>query len=318
MYSIFKNRVIPVFFAVDDRYAPFLAVTLQSILEYASRRDDYRIYILIDELSENHRNELKKAERKNFSIEFVEVGHRLAALGDLHVRDYYTKATYYRFLIPTLFPQYDKGLYLDCDIILLGDLARLYDIPLGWNLVGAVTDEVITDIPVFRRYAEKVLGLCGEDYFNAGILSMNLKEMRRADLLGALNRLMEHYTFRVAQDQDYLNVLCHGRVAYLPLAWNKTAFPNAEEGPRPMLVHFKINWKPWHYRGVAFEREFWNFAFRTGYYRELLTMRQQYSAEDRERDCRQYEGLMALARQETEASRESCPLAYAVARQKGA
>lgn len=318
MYSIFKTRVIPVFFAVDDRYAPFLAVTLQSILEYASQRDDYRIYILIDQLSETHRNELKKAERKNFSIEFVEVGNRLAALGDLHVRDYYTKATYYRFLIPTLFPQYDKGLYLDCDIILLGDLARLYDIPLGRNLVGAVTDEVITDIPVFRNYAEKVLGLCGEDYFNAGILSMNLKEMRRVNLLGALNRLMERHTFRVAQDQDYLNVLCHQRVAYLPLGWNKTAFPNAEEGPRPMLVHFKINWKPWHYRGVAFEREFWNFAFRTTYYRELTALRDGYSKEDQMRDAQQYEGLMALARQEAEQAGYPSPLEFAVARQRGA
>ena len=31
-----EKKVIPVFFAADDKYVPFLAVTLQSIKEHAS------------------------------------------------------------------------------------------------------------------------------------------------------------------------------------------------------------------------------------------------------------------------------------------
>lgn len=43
-----KNRleVIPIFFAVDDEYVPFLAVTLESLIENASKNYYYSMKIL--------------------------------------------------------------------------------------------------------------------------------------------------------------------------------------------------------------------------------------------------------------------------------
>ncbi len=298
-----QTNEIPIFFAVDDRYVPYLATALQSLMDNASKEYKYRIYVLIDALSAQHRANLLGMQNEHFTIDFVNVGEQLNRLGTkLHMRDYYTKATYYRFFIPELFPQYDKGLYLDCDIVVLGDIAELYHYDLQDNLVGGIQEEVML-IPVFGTYSEVVLGVPRNNYFNAGILLMNLEEMRRIQIDKALVRLMHPYQFCVAQDQDYLNVLCYEKSVQLPLSWNRTAFPDADKGERPNLVHFKINFKPWHYKGVAFEEDFWHYAAKTKYYDVLLAERDGYTKEQTEIDEKQYNGLVALAQAETEKAR---------------
>ena len=45
------STVIPIVFAVDDGYAPMLAVALQSLVENSSPENTYQIYILIEQLS---------------------------------------------------------------------------------------------------------------------------------------------------------------------------------------------------------------------------------------------------------------------------
>ena len=294
-----RSNEIPLFFATDDNYLPYMAVALRSIVDNASAKYNYKVYVLIDELSEVSREAIANICCDNFSVEFVSVTERLSQLNHrLHLRDYYTKATYYRFFIPEMFPQYDKGLYLDCDIAVSGDISRLYETNLGMNLVGAVTDEVITDIPVFKDYAEKFLGIEAEKYFNAGILVMNLREMRRIHIESRLSELMKLHTFRVAQDQDYLNVICYGKVKYLDGGWNKTPFPNSLREKPPMIAHYKINFKPWHYEGVAYEEVFWEYAKKTEFYESLLSEREGYTEEKRRNDMAQYEGLKELAESE--------------------
>jgi 3-dehydroquinate synthase len=85
-------------------------------------------------------------EKENVKIRFVNVEEKLKKIcRKLHMRDYYTKATYYRFFIPELFPKYNKGLYLDCDIVLTADAAELYHTELGDNYIAAIPEEFITD-----------------------------------------------------------------------------------------------------------------------------------------------------------------------------
>ena len=77
----------------------------------------------------------------------------------LYTRDYYTKTTYFRLFIPDLYPQYDKVLYLDSDIVVLGDIAELYNTNIKGNLVAAVPDDSVQTIPEFAEYVEKVVGV---------------------------------------------------------------------------------------------------------------------------------------------------------------
>ncbi len=292
-------KTIPVFFAVDDNYIPFLAAALESLIDHSSKRYFYDINILIETLNEDNIKIISSMQRGNIKINFVNVADKVSELcSRLHLRDYYTRATYYRFFIPELFPMYDKGVYLDCDIIISEDIAKMYNSPLTSNLVAAVTDEIITDIEVFAAYSEICLGIPRHKYFNAGILVMNLSEMRRIHIEELFASLLSRKTYRVAQDQDYLNVLCYGKVKYLGNTWNKTPMPSSDPSCIPNIAHFKINFKPWRYDGIVYGELFWRYAEKTPFYASLLESKANYTDAERKRDLDQYTSLEQLASQE--------------------
>ncbi|MBP5359476.1 MAG: glycosyltransferase family 8 protein [Treponema sp.] len=298
--------VIPVFFATDNNYTPFLAVAMTSMLENASPDYDYKIYVLTTNLDPNLQKDLEdtleeKRDGKTASIEFISLKDKLDELQDLfHLRDYYSKETYYRFFIPNLFPEYEKVLYLDCDIVILGDISKLYNTELGNNYVAAASEEVMTEFDVFGTYVEKALDVPREDYFNAGILLMNCRLFREDKIAERFVDLLQRFKFRVTQDEDYLNVLCKDRVKMLDLGWNKTAFKNPKfDDANLNLVHYKINWKPWHYKGVEYEEYFWNYAKKTSGYDKLIEMRENYTQEQKDRDQLGYENLCKLAEADT-------------------
>lgn len=296
-----RREIIPVFFAVDDRYVPYLCVALNSLKSHASSKYDYHINILIDVLSDESKSILNEMAEENIIIRFVNVADRLRAImARLHMRDYYTQATYYRFFVPAMFPEYDRGVYLDCDIVITDDIAKLYHCILGNNLVAAVPDEIITDIEVFARYSEKVLGIPRAEYFNAGILVMNLAEMRRVNIEQQFATLLSQRTYRVAQDQDYLNVLCFGKTTLLSKKWNKTPMPNSNAHSIPKIAHYKINFKPWRYDNIPYANLFWKYAKGTHFYEWLLDVKANYTEAEKLRDRTQYASLVDLALKEIE------------------
>lgn len=289
------KQPIPIFFSTDDNYAPFLAVAIRSLTANADTRRRYRIHILISELSESNTAMLSELGTDNTEIVFADVGERSGALqSSLLLRDYYTDTTYYRFFIADMFPQYDKALYLDCDIAVTGDIAELFDIPLGDCLVGAVGDDVIRSYDVFGRYSERVLGIGRLEYFNAGVLLMNLSAFRREKIMGLFVSMLEKNRYDVAQDQDYLNVICRGRVLLLGSEWNRSPL-HGESGNAPKLVHYKLNMKPWHYENVPFGSIFAYYAGDTGYSDILADMRISYSDAEKARDAIAFERLVQLA-----------------------
>ena len=307
MKTTTKRNLIPIFFAVDDNYAPYLTVALRSLIDNSSRKNLYDINILIESISEKHEQNILAMQKENVKISFCNVREKVHALcSRLHLRDYYTRATYYRFFIPDMFPEYDKGLYLDCDIAITRDVADMYNIPLESNLVGAISEEVMIDIDVFGKYSEVVLGVPRNKYFNAGILAMNLREMRKMRIEEVFASLLSVKTYSVAQDQDYLNVICHGRVKMLNLLWNKTPMPYSDPNKTPYIAHYKINFKPWKYDNIVYGDLFWKYAERTPYYNDLLTAKNNYTDMEKLRDEEQYRSLEALAKKETEEELANC------------
>jgi lipopolysaccharide biosynthesis glycosyltransferase len=299
-----QSPIIPIFFAVDDNYAPYLAVAMRSLIDNASPDYQYNIHILIDKLNEFNTSVLCGMATENVRVETVNVTNKLDSLGDmLHLRDYYTKTTYYRFFIPALFPQYERGLYLDCDIVVKGDISQLYNVALGDNILAAAPEEVMLMVDVFGTYVEAVLEVPRNEYFSAGILVMNLEKMRHVALEEQFVDILGRRTFRVTQDQDYLNVLCRGDFLMLDSGWNKTACYNAPVDTPVNIIHYKINWKPWHYKGVRFEEDFWHYAEMTPYADMLYAMRDSYSDAQIANDQLQYENLVAQAVSDTAKAR---------------
>lgn len=292
---------VPVFFATDDNYAPFLAVTFKSILDNASKDFSYKFYVLTTNLSSNYEKRIKEFESEDVKIEFIFLKETIEKIkAKFHLRDYYSIETYYRFFIANMFPQYDKVLYCDCDVIVLGDIAELYNHNIDNYLVGACPEEVMTEVKIFGDYVEQALDVDCEKYFNAGVMLMNLKAFREEKIEEKFFEMLPKYTFRVTQDEDYLNVLCKGKVKLFHLGWNKTAFKNDKFNDKDLkLIHYKIHWKPWHYDGVLYENHFWDYAKQTSFYEEILNKKLSYTDEEKRKDAIAYERLKQMAIDDT-------------------
>lgn len=292
-----KNKIVPIFFAVDDNYVPFLLVTLESITSNASKDRKYIFHVLNNGISEENIEKLNKYNHDNFKVELVNVAKAMNKVGDtLHTRDYYSKTTYYRLFIPNMFTQYEKALYLDCDIAVQSDVAELYDYELGSNYVGAITDEAVAIVPEFIAYVDKFLGVPTPKYFNAGILVMNLKRLREINFENKFMNLLSSYTFNVAQDQDYLNVICKDRVTYIPNIWNKMPFEDKNLKVNDIkLIHYNLSYKPWHYDNIVFQEVFWKYAKQAGVEQLMLGLLADFTEDKKQKDIAGGARLLKMA-----------------------
>jgi len=297
------GKEIPIFFAVDDGYCPFLAVALQSLIDNASEENNYCIKVLNTNISVENKRKIEKYIRRNVSIEFVDLNYYIEKVKDkLYTRDYYSKTTYFRLFIPELYPQYDKVLYLDSDIVILDDIANLYNTDMGNNLVAAAPDDVIQFNEVFQVYAEKVVGVADyRRYFNAGVLLMNLHELRNFRFQEKFLYSLERIKFAVAQDQDYLNRLCKGRVLLLDRVWNRMPMPDPKiKTENVKLIHYNLAFKPWHFEDILYKEFFWMYAHETEYFDAIQRIREDYTEEQRFKDNRTHKKLIRLAKKESD------------------
>ncbi len=298
-----NKNVIPIFFAVDDGYIPFLAVSLQSLIENSKKENFYLIKILYTNISEENQKKIQKFEQENVSIEFVDLNYYIEKIKDkLYTRDYYSKTTYFRLFIPNLYPQYTKALYLDSDIVVLEDVADLYNTNMENNLVAAAPDDVIQTIEVFQEYAEKVVGVADyRNYFNAGVLLMNLDELRKFDFQEKFIYSLDKIRFSVAQDQDYLNRLCKGRVKIVDPNWNRMPIAREKQNQGDIkLIHYNLAYKPWHFEDILYKDYFWNYAKKTEFFDTIQKIKDNYSDEERFEDMEKDKALRMLAQKEAD------------------
>ena len=275
------KKIIPIFFSCDDKYAPFAGITIYSLLENASKDYLYEIYVLNMGLCDEYKSTIKRLERDNATISFVDVTEQMKKFSvALNLRDYYTAAIYFRIFIPELFPQYDKGIYLDSDMVVLSDISKLYEVDLGDNLVGATKDQVIYSRELFKDYATLGVGVHFSEYFNSGMLLMNLSLMREVGLENQFVDTFNTYHFEVVcPDQDYLNVLCYGKVLHLSIGWNKMSVDMDYEGV-PDIIHYNMFNKPWQMDGVPYGEYFWEYASKTEFYAHALSVKESFTEEE--------------------------------------
>ena len=297
------KEIIPIFFAVDDEYIPFLAVTLQSIVEHSTDEYYYVIKILYTNISEENKEKVNKYTKENINIEFVDLNYYINKIkSKLYTRDYFSMTTYFRLFISNLYPQYNKAIYLDSDIVLLVDVAELYNEDIGDNLVGAVPDDIIQQNEVFQEYVEKVVGVASyKNYFNAGMLIMNLDQLRKNKFQEKFLYLLENVKYSVVQDQDYLNRICKGKVKLLDMTWN--VMPNATKDVNEediKLIHYNYQYKPWHYDNIPYGNYFWDLAKKTEFYDKLQEIKNNFTDEMKYEDRVADEKLRELAQKESD------------------
>ena len=279
----YQDERIIVVYGVDDRFALPLSVSLRSVVEHISPGYYLDAHVIDGGLSKKNRLCVERtvADRP-CRLTWLHPEH--AKVAALKVGGAITTATYYRLLIPALLPLHQKAIYLDADLIVQTDLARLWKVPLGDHHLLAVQDQGVQLISgAFGLTNYRSLGIPqGRKYFNAGVLVLALDRWR-ADhtaetIVDYVTTQHEHIRFH---DQDGLNAILWNRWGELDPRWNQMPqcfqFRSAAESPfdadtfrglreAPYIVHFASADKPWRFgcRHPATMR-FFEYVDRTAY-----------------------------------------------------
>ena len=285
-----------IFFSVDEGFVPYLSVMIASMMAHASDGNRYEMHILERGLDLECQRVLQKqvSEDSRFSLDFIDVGEYLEG------KNFYTESrkdlnqsTYYRLLIPYLYPEMDRAVYLDGDMVALRDIARLDRTKLGENLLAAVRDyqgiaNVYREETDEREYIEKTIGIKDPDeLIIAGLLVMNLREFRKRWTFAELLEMASSREWR-HHDQDILNVLSAGNKVLLDARWNilpdigtykrmpDWLYQEWKKGSRrPFVVHFGGDRKPWKYPNIPYAALFWKYARKSPFYKEICSRRKE-------------------------------------------
>ena len=284
------NKVtIPIFYAIDDSYAKFVAVSIKSLIMNANNNYNYDINVIYENLSEENAKKLKSLETDNVKIILTEMNQNLSMITDKlgnRLREYtFTLTIFFRLFIPVMFPKYDKCIYIDADTVIPGDISRLYNEDLGNNYLGCIVDKSTIDNEILASYFEEVVGIPRDKYINSGVLLMNSKKLRELKIDEKFLDLYTKYGFDViAPDQDYINSMCYGHIKYLSDIYDAMPNPNNKEVENPVIIHYNLFLKPWQYENVQYYDYFWKYAKFTPYYDEILEIKNSYTNEDRKKD----------------------------------
>ncbi len=282
-----KNNIVPIFYICDNAYMRYINVSIKSIIENCNKDTQYEIHILHTDITEETIRRTRLIETENVKICFDDVTDRFNAIKEkLFVRDYYNMTTYYRFFIADMFPEFDKVIYIDGDTVVIDDIAKLYNIDLEGNLIAGAHEQAFVQVDLYGRYIEEVLDISRYETINAGVMLMDVKAFREEKILETFIRMLGEYKFVVTQDEDYLNVICNGRIKFLDLEWNAQTFmfldfPVQEENIH--IIHYDMSIKPWYCLECRLSNYFWEYAQMTDYYDDLKQGLESYTQEQRDK-----------------------------------
>jgi lipopolysaccharide biosynthesis glycosyltransferase len=247
--------------AADALYVPHTAAMLHSLFHH-NPGERFHVHFL-------HRPDLDPAEIRRLATlcgrhhaGFSSASVAREQLAGLPITPPFTEEAWYRVLLPDLLPQVDRCLWLDADVIVLQPLRALWETDLGGTPIAACPNAVMAD------FADVIGGLRiadRRDYFNSGVLVLDLARMRTEGAVPAMRAAAERFRDRIRfADQDVLNVVYHRRYTRLRLCWNvlTQSYVNVPETVRvhgrgefdeamaqPRILHFTglPYCKPWRY-----------------------------------------------------------------------
>ncbi len=213
--AIDVKKEIPVVVAFTPNYFVPVATCISSVLRNATEDARFYFICLLTEALPVRMQELLfelAGERGRFT--FMDLADALSV--DIYVDPKYTVAASYRLLLPDLLPQYDKVLYIDCDMIFRNDLSELYyNLDLADNYMAGVFEATLE----VQQAHMQAIGCMPGTYINSGLLLMNLKQLRTDGMVAKFLEAAKEEGLEFP-DQDVINQLCKGRTVGLHPSWN--------------------------------------------------------------------------------------------------
>lgn len=245
---------IHIAFGATENWLKYTRVTITSILLNAKDSDNYTFYILCDNFSPKTINFLERLYAVgNCELKFIKIDN---SLFDGAIHDWLGVSSSYRLILSSLLPHLDKILYLDSDIIVNKNIAKLYNTDISDYYIAAVEDKN-------SNMMKSRVGLTeSQTFINAGMQLFNLKKFRKENLEDIIFQKLRESTFYT--DQDVINDVCRDKILQLPLRFNlmiSDGYPTRRDEyeqaikQTPVIIHYTK--KPWNEPNIPL-RQYWD------------------------------------------------------------
>lgn len=254
----FKDSIYHVACSTDNQYAQHCGIMLYSLLSN-NPNHIFHIHILIENLNQIIKDELMGIIEKHGSICSFHVVNSEKLQGvKFRKKNPLSYAAYYRLLFCSIFDNsISKVLYLDCDIIVLKEVTTLWEINLNNYSLAAVRDSIT--LPKSELHRNQLGIPYGGDYFNSGVMLINLDYWREHNVENELLKFAKQEREVFFHDQDALNFLFKNTWLKLSPKWNymnmavmnDIYFPTISDKidfiKNPCIIHYAStnNYKPW-------------------------------------------------------------------------
>ena len=251
--------------AADARYALPLAVMLNSVGAHAGPDVRIEAYVLDDGVSAEDKLKVAASLPANVQLKWRQTASSLTGLptwGRMPL------TTYEKLTVGDWIPEGTRrAIWLDCDLLVLEDISRLWRAELDNRIVLAVPDPRVPLVSSqFGVAAWRELGLPAEaKYFNAGVLVIDLVRWREQEVCRRSMDYLGAYGDRIYfWDQEALNAVLVGKWGELDARWNRHPSLNHVPGQQIRhrtfgpdqhtscvngIVHFSGHLKPWNRSG---------------------------------------------------------------------
>lgn len=228
---------------INSTYTQHFGVMCASLFEH-NPQHQFEIFLIYDHIAEEEKEKIEMLFQKyQQKITFISFKlNDLIAKYPLSNHAHY--ANYYRLFLTELLPQeVKKVIYLDCDLLVLTDVMPLWEMnekEINRYSLWAVSEG--TSEP-----KAQALGIENpENYFNSGVMLINLQKWREENLLDKFMSFVQSYPEKIELwDQDVLNAVCKD-YGLLPSAWNTKSCQNIKK-KKIYILHYTGIHKPWHY-----------------------------------------------------------------------
>lgn len=270
---------------------------------HSDSRIFYRLFVLHNDISSQMQTLLREniAKFSDFSsLDFIDMSDKFAKEWEcLGLKAHFSKEFFYKILLTSHFPDIDKIIVSDVDVVFLGDVAQsflLFDCESNMYLAGVKANNPNAIYPLVgwkKGYAK-----FSQNAFNAikngiggGYFIANLKAWRRDNIEAKLVAyLQENAKNLVLAEQDVLNIICYPKIATISLAhivsnwhyqtfgenwelltpeiYSKKEIENARDNP--IQLHFVGDKKPWNVPSVPKSEIWYKYMLKTSFARQFL------------------------------------------------
>ena len=305
-----KNELeIPIMFCFDNNYVIPAGVAFYSLLENANKNYKYKFFVLHSDITEENQSKLIETVKPFESlvdITFVNMENRFQDIWEkIRITGHFSKEVMYKVLVASLFPQYDKIITTDVDVVFLNDISESYtsfdceeDVYLaGTKMVGKMNWYMSNYKPDFSdEEIEKLSSFCG------GYIVFNLKKIREDNMEECFIECFKNDGHRINQmEQDVLNLCCYPKIKLLPLKYVACSYlwdlfkteQDLLEDPtyskeelmdalnNTVQLHYATSIKPWKCLSCTKSEEWFKYLVKTPFLKEFLNKVQEEKEENK-------------------------------------